>query len=117
MRMSSMQFRRNNLARLVDAALEIPMKNYERGEPVTDFRIGLMYQILVVIGDKMDSLLNNEYSSSQIWHSFYDDYKRMKGWMALLTRTVKESPKEYDRRLQFEPIWFSNRAPNSGWDF
>ena len=117
MRMSSMQFRNNNFARLVDAALSIPMKNYERGKPITDFRIGIMYQLLGVIGDYMDTLLSNEYSSSQIWHSFHDDFKRMLGWMALLTRTVKDTPKEYNRKLQFEPIWFSNRSPDGGWDF
>lgn len=117
MRMSSMQFRNNNLARLVDAALAIHMKNYERGKPITDFRVGLMYQLLGVIGDYMDILLSNEYSSSQIWHSFHDDFKRMLGWMALLTRTVKDTPKEYDRKLQFQPIWFSNRSPDGGWNF
>jgi hypothetical protein len=117
MRMSSNQFRRNNLARLVDAALSIPMKNYESGKPITDFRVGLMYQLLGVVGDYMDMLLSHEYSSSQIWYSFHDDFKRMLGWMALLTRTVKDTPKEYDRKLQFEPIWFSNRSPDGGWNF
>jgi hypothetical protein len=117
MRMNSMQFRHNNLARLVDASLSIPMKNYERGKPITDFRVGLMYQLLEIVGDYMDQVISNEYSSSQIWHSFHEDFKKMLGWMALLTRTVKDTPKEYDRRLQFEPIWFSNKAPNGGWDF
>ncbi|MCV0431673.1 hypothetical protein [Nitrosopumilus sp.] len=117
MRMSSIQFRNNNLARLVDAALSIHMKNYERGKPITDFRVGLMYQILGIIGDYMDTVISNEYSSSQIWYSFHDDFKRMLGWMALLTRTIKDTPKEYDRKLQFQPIWFSNKTPTGGWDF
>lgn len=117
MRMASFQFRRNNLARLVDAALSIPMKNYERGKPITDFRVGLMYQLLEIIGDNMDRVISNEYSTSQIWHSFHEDFKKMLGWMALLTRTVKDTPKEYDRKLQFEPIWLSHKAPNGGWDF
>jgi len=117
MRMASFQFKRNNLARLVDAALSIPMKNYERGKPITDFRVGLMYQLLEIIGDNMDRVISNEYSTSQIWHSFHEDFKKMLGWMALLTRTVKDTPKEYDRKLQFEPIWLSHKAPNGGWDF
>ncbi|NNM03271.1 MAG: hypothetical protein HKP26_06910 [Nitrosopumilus sp.] len=117
MRMASFQFRRNNLARLVDAALSIPMKNYERGKPITDFRVGLMYQLLEIIGDNMDRVISNEYSTSQIWYSFHEDFKKMLGWMALLTRTVKDTPKEYDRKLQFEPIWLSHKAPNGGWDF
>lgn len=117
MRMSSMQFRHNNLARLVDAAISIPMKNYERGKPITDFRVGLMYQLLEIVGDNMDAVISNEYSSSQIWHSFHEDFRKMLGWMALLTRTVKDTPKEYDRKLQFEPIWFSNKTPTGGWDF
>jgi hypothetical protein len=117
MRMSSIQFRRNNFARLVNAALSIPMKNYERGKPITDFRVGIMFQLLGIIGDSMDRVISNEYSSSQIWHSFHDDFKKMNGWMALLARTVKDYPKEYDRKLQFEPIWFSNKAPTGGWDF
>lgn len=117
MRMNSSQFKRNNLARLIDAALEVPMKNYKDDEPITDFRVGLIYQLLGVIGDNMDRLLMHEYSYSQIWHSFFDDYKRLNGWMALLTRTMKDVPKEYDRKLRFEPIWFSNKAPNGGWDF
>jgi len=117
MRMNSIQFRRNNFTRLVDAAISIPMKNYERGKPITDFRVGIMYQLLEVVGDNMDRVMSNEYSSSQIWHSFHDDFKKMTGWMALLTRTVKDTPKEYDRKLQFEPIWFSNKVPTGGWGF
>jgi len=117
MRFRSIQFRHNNLARLVDAALSIPMKNYEIEKPITDFRVGLMYQLLETIGDHMDTVISHEYSSSQIWYSFHDDFKKMLGWMALLTRTVKESPKEFDRKIGFEPIWFSHKAPNGGWDF
>lgn len=117
MRMSSIQFRHNNFTRLVDAALSIPMKNYEHGKPITDFRVGILYQLLGVVGDYMDRVIYHEYSSSQIWHSFYDDFNKMTGWMALLTRTMKDPPKEYDRKLQFEPIWFSNKSPNGGWNF
>lgn len=117
MRMSSMQFRRNNLARLVDSALAIPIRNYSNRQAVDDFRIGLMYQLFKIIGDYMDLLLSHEYSTSQIWLSFIDDYKKMQGWLALLSRSVKESPKEFDRKMGFEPIWFSNRSPDGGWNF
>jgi len=117
MRMSSMQFRRNNLARLVSAAIDIPMEKYPRGEPITDFRIGLIYQILNVVGDNMDSLLSHEHSMSQIWHSFFDDYRKMQGWLALITKSMKESEKEFDRKMGFEPIWFGNRSPTGGWKF
>ena len=116
-RMSSMQFRKNNFARLTNAALNIPMKNYPNREFVDDFRISIMYQILNIVGDKMDRVLMHEYSQNQIWKSFYDDYTRMQGWLGLLTRSVKESPKEYDRHLGFQSILASNRAPNGGWDF
>jgi len=34
----------------------------------------------------------------------------MLGWLALLTRSVKETPNEYDRKLGFEPIWLSPKA-------
>jgi len=110
MRMSSGTFRKNNLARLLNAMLEIPMKNFPDQQLVEDFRIGLMYQILNIIGDKMDTLFSHEYSFNQIWKSFWDDYQRMLGWLALLTRSAKETPREYDRKLGFEPIWFSNKA-------
>lgn len=110
MRMSSIQFRRNNLARLIGAMLDMPMKNYPNQKLVDDFRIGLMYQLLNIIGDKMDRLLEHEYSFNQIWKSFWDDYRRMQGWLALLTRSVKESPKEYDRKIGFLPIWLSSKA-------
>ncbi len=117
MRMSSIQFRRNNMSRLVEAMLDIPMKNYTVGKPVGDFRIGLMYQIFNIIGDKMDRLISHEYSMNQIWKSFWEDYQRMQGWLALLVRTSEDEPKEYDRKLGFEPIWNSNKTPNGGWDF
>ena len=117
MRMSSIQFQRNNMTRLITAMLDIPMKNYVVGKPVGDFRIGLMYQILNVIGDKMDGLISHEYSMNQIWKSFWDDYQRMQGWLALLTRTCSDEPREYDRKLGFQPIWLSNKAPTGGWDF
>ena len=116
-RMSSLRFRRNNLARLIIASLDIPMKNYEGGKIVDDFRIGLMYQLLNIVGDNMDRLLMHEYSYSQVWKSFSDDYKRMQGWLALLSRSTKESPKEFDRKMGFEAIWFSNKSPNGGWNF
>ena len=117
LRISSIQFRRNNLARLFDAMVSINITNYPDRQFVDDFRIGLMYQILNLIGDEMDRLLMHEYSHSQIWSSFWDDYKRLQGWMALLSRSIKESPKEFDRKLGFEPIWFSNKAPIGGWNF
>ena len=34
----------------------------------------------------------------------------MLGWLALLTRSAKDEPKEYDRKLGFEPIWYSNKG-------
>jgi len=110
MRFSSGSFRENNLARLLNGMLDIPMKNYSSEQPVDDFRIGLMYQILNIVGDKMDSLLNHEYSGNQVWKSFWDDYQRMLGWLALLTRSTKEEPKEYDRKLGFLPIWYSPKG-------
>jgi hypothetical protein len=90
--------------------LEVPLKNNSDKQQVDDFRIGLMYQILNIIGDKMDILLSNEYSFNQVWKAFYDDYKRMLGWSALLARSVKDEPKEYDRKLGFLPIWYSPKG-------
>jgi hypothetical protein len=99
------------------AILDIPMKKYPENVPVDDFRIGLMYQMINVIGDRVDILLNQEYGGNQIWKSFWEDYRRMLGWLALLTRSVKEEPKEYDRKIGFLPISYSNRSPDGGWDF
>lgn len=108
-RFGSMQFGRNNLARLVSAALTIQLKNYPARKTVTDFRLALMYQILNIVGDSMDLLLEHEYSYTQIWNSFWDDYKRMLGWIALLARSAETST-SYTRMLGFEPIWLSNKA-------
>jgi len=109
-RFQSGVYRENNLVRLLNGMLEIPMKNYSDEQQVDDFRLGLIHQILNIIGDKMDILLDHEYSSSQIWMSFYNDYKRMLGWSALLARSVKDEPKEYDRKLGFLPIWYSPKG-------
>jgi len=117
MRMSSISFRRNNFARLIDAALDIKFEKFPDRNPVNDFRVGIMYQILNIVGDYMDRILSHEYSGNQIWKSFMDDYRRMQGWVALTTRAMEESPKEYDRKLGFEAIWFGNKSPNGGWKF
>lgn len=116
-RMSSISFRRNNFARLIDAALDIKFEKFPNQKPVNDFRVGIMYQILNIVGDYMDRILSHEYSGNQIWKSFMDDYRRMQGWVALTTRAMDESPKEYDRKLGFESIWFGNKSPNGGWKF
>ena len=34
----------------------------------------------------------------------------MLGWSALLARSVKDEPKEYDRKLGFLPIWYSPKG-------
>jgi hypothetical protein len=117
MRFSSIEFRENNFARLVMAMLNIPMKKYPGNGPIDDFRIGLMYQTLNVVGDGMDQLLTHEYGGNQIWKSFWDDYSRMRGWLALLTRSVKEEPKEYDRKIGFSPVSFSSKAAINEMDF
>jgi hypothetical protein len=117
LRFSSMQFRENNLARLVMAMLSIPMKKYPENKSVDDFRIGLMYQTLNVIGDSVDRLLDQEYGGNQIWKSFWEDYRRMLGWLALLTRSLKDEPKEHDRKIGFSPIWLSSKAAIHEIDF
>jgi hypothetical protein len=117
LRFTSIGFRENNFARLVKAILDIPMKKYPEDATVDDFRIGLMYQMVILIGDLMDRLLDHEYRGNQVWKSFVEDYSRMIGWIALLTRSVKDTPTEYDRKLGFLPIWHSNRSPDGGWDF
>ena len=116
-RLDSIQFRQNNLGRLVMAMLGIHVKNPQNRKPVDDFRIGLMYQVSNIVGDQMDRLLMHEYSGNQIWKSFWNDYSRMQGWFALLARSVKEEPKEYDRKIGFLPIWISNKAAISEMDF
>lgn len=106
-----MHFRRNNLARLVISMLSIPNTKIKGGKPTTDFRVGLTYQLLNIIGDMMDALLSNQYSfGNQIWKSAYDDYERMMGWMSLLAGLTENQPKEYDRLIGFSPIWHSNKA-------
>ena len=117
MRFSSMQFRENNFARLVMAILNIPIKKYPENGSINDFRIGLMYQMANVVGDSVDRLLGQEYTMNQIWKSFWEDYSRMLGWIALLTRSLKEEPKEYDRKIGFSPIWLSSKASISEMDF
>ncbi len=117
MRFSSMQFRQNNFARLVMAMLSIPMKKYPENGPIDDFRIGLMYQMLNVVGDSVDRLLGHEYSMNRIWKSFWEDYSRMQGWLALLTRSIKEEPNEYDRKIGFSTIWLSSKAAIHEMDF
>ena len=58
----------------------------------------------------MDDLLAKEFSLNQVWRSYYEDYVRMKGWLALLVGTTESKSKEYDRRIGFLPIWYSNKA-------
>jgi hypothetical protein len=111
-RSSSQQFMVNPLARLVLAILTIhnlpkqinrskKIKTHEIPKPSSDFRVGLMYQLLCIIGDKLDALLSAEYhTNSQIWHSAIQDFNRVKGWLALLTRTVEENPQTYDRIIE-----------------
>lgn len=110
MRFNSMQFRSNNLARLIIAMLGIHQDRSDNRKPATDFRVGLMYQIQNIIGDMMDSLLSNEFSTNQIWRSAMDDYSRMKGWLALLARSIEDYRDENDRKIGFSSIWWSNKA-------
>ncbi len=117
MRFSSIQFRENNFARLIIAMLNIPMKKYPENGPIGDFRIGLMYQMVNVVGDSVDRLLGKEYTMNRIWKSFWEDYSRMLGWLALLTRSLKEEPKEYDRKIGFSPIWLSSKGAIHEMDF
>lgn len=111
MRMSYMQFRNNNLARLVVSMLGIHTSDSDKEKHNADFRVALMYQLLNIVGDMMDHLISNQYSfGNQIWRSAYDDYTRMKGWLALLAGTTENQNEEYDRKIGFLPIWYSNKA-------
>lgn len=110
MRFSSIQFRQNNLARLIMSMLSIHQDKSGIKKRTTDYRVGLVYQMMNIVGDMMDDLLSNEFSFNQVWKSAYEDYVRMKGWLALLAGTVEEQPKEYDRKIGFLPIWYSNKA-------
>ncbi len=109
-RMSSLRFGRNNLARLVMAILVTHEKEGKPKLPITDFRLGLMYQLQNVIGDMMDRVLEYEYSSSQIWKSAIEDYGRMKGWVALLARSAEINNSEPDRKMGFCPCYWSSKA-------
>ena len=118
MRFSGMQFRRNNLARLMIAILSIHDDKSKTKMPLTDFRLSLMYQLQIIIGDMVDHLIAREFSfGNQIWRSAIDDYGRMKGWLALLARSSKEPNPEYDRRMGFLPIWLSNKAGIANLEF
>ncbi|MDE1726265.1 MAG: hypothetical protein KGH89_03260 [Thaumarchaeota archaeon] len=115
MRFNSTQFRKNNLARLVMSMVSIPNGKIRGGKPTTDFRVGIMYQMLNVVGDMMDHLISSQYSfGNQIWKSAYEDYSRLMGWLSLLAGLTEEQPKEYDRQIGFEPIWHSNKANLAG---
>jgi len=71
----------------------------------------LMYQMLNIVGDMMDRLISNQYSfGNQIWKSAYEDYSRLMGWLSLIAGLGEEQPKEYDRKIGFSPIWYSNKA-------
>ena len=115
MRMSSMQFRRNNLARLIIAILNTPRTKEQL--PPSKFRISLMYQLQNIVGDQMDEMIMQEYSIGQIWKSAMDDYGRMQGWLALLARSTEDDKEDHDRHLGFLPIWLSNKAGISELEF
>jgi hypothetical protein len=115
MRMSSMQFNRNNLARLIIAILNTPRS--KKPTPLSKFRISLMYQLQNIVGDEMDAMILQEYSYSQIWKSALEDYGRMKGWLALLARSTEDYKDEPTRNLGFLPIWLSNKATISEMEF
>ena len=115
MRFSSMQFRRNNLARLIIAILSTPRTKEKT--PPSKFRISLMYQLQNIIGDEMEQMILDEYSFSQIWKSAIEDYGRMKGWLALLARSTEDYKEESNRNLGFLPIWLSNKAGISQMEF
>jgi hypothetical protein len=110
MRMSSIRFRNNNLARLVMSMVSIHYDSSNPKKRLTDFRVGILYQLLNIVGDAMDDLLSTEFSFNQVWRSAYEDYTRMKGWLALLAISVEPPPKEYDRVIGFTPIWYSSKA-------
>jgi len=109
-RFTSMQFRQNNLSRLIMAMLSIPKNKVQSRKPTNDFRIGLMYQIQTIVGDKMEELIMNEFFINQVWKSAVDDYQRIIGWLALLSRSTEVHPTEYDRKIGFLPIGLSNNA-------
>lgn len=118
MRFSSMQFRTNNLARLITAMLGIHKNRVGMKQPITNFRVGLIYQLQNIIGDVMDDLISNEFSfGNQIWKSACEDYDRMMGWLGLLARSVEEHPGEYDRKIGFWPIWLSDKTPTHEIEF
>lgn len=111
MRFSSIQFRENNLARLIMSILAIHDRKIQGGKATNDFRVGLMYQMLNIVGDMMDRLISNQHGfGNQIWKSAYADYDRLKGWLSLLAGSIEEQPKEYDRKIGFLPIWYSRKA-------
>ena len=116
-RFESMAFRNNTLARLLSAMLAFNVNNYPRGEFVTDFRIGLMYQMQKIIGDKIDDIILHDYGYNQIWRSVLHDYQKIDGWMSLLTRNMQVPQKEYDRTIGFSPIWWSNKGHMVKLDF
>jgi hypothetical protein len=106
-----MHFRKNNLARLFISMLSIHNTKIRGGKPTTDFRVGLMYQMLNILGDMMDRLIENQYTfGNRIWKSAYEDYERLMGWFSLLAGLSEDQPNEYDRQIGFRPIWHSNNA-------
>jgi len=115
MRFTSMQFRRNNLARLIISILNTPRTKEKT--PPSKFRISLMYQLQNIIGDEMEAMILEEYSFSQIWKSAVEDYQRMMGWLALLARTTDDFKEESNRNLGFLPIWLSNKAGIANMEF
>ena len=114
MRMSSGQFRENNFARLIMGVLNIHENKEDPKKRTTDFRVGLLYQLLNIVGDIMDELISKEYAYNQVWKSYYADYVRMKGWLALIVSTAEIDRRQYDRRIGFMPIWLSHKADLAG---
>ena len=114
-RFTSSQFRRNNLARLIMAILNVPRS--KDGKDPSNFRISLMYQLQNIVGDEMEEMIQKEYSYSQIWISSNEDYNRMKGWLALLARTTEDYNEESNRNLGFLPIGLSNKRGTSQMEF
>jgi len=109
---TSIQFKNNNLFRLLSNALSLDFGESGIEHDTRNFRLGLLYQIQGLILDIMDGVFSKEYDfHSQISKSALQDYNRAVGWLAFIAKSVSdEKIEQYDKSIGFMPITYSNKG-------
>ena len=101
-------FRENNLARLISNIVSQDIDNKDR----IDFRIAILYQLQLIINDKVKRLMKNEFGfGGQIAKSSKEDFDNAAGWLAMMVKSIPDDFEEdYNRDIGFLPIFLTSKG-------